>query len=145
MRTVESQSCTAKQESISIIIFKFFVWSFYETKIEKMAEAAGKRAKKRSLSKQREKHLLDIEKKFISRVYDWVSIAIDRERRKENVFVTYNKAEETAKICGVSKRHVYRLKNNQPNEERTSKGRPKISIDNFDKAALSRLVHKFYI
>ena len=88
----------------------------------------------------------------------WVGEAMKREKSGERVFESRSRAKETGKICGMSKTQVIRLKSKHDShhmdetgiereisEVSKNMGRPRIELDNFDKAALSRLILVYYL
>ena len=83
-------------------------------------------------------------KEIIGRVFNWIWLAVEREKAQLRVFpTTRNKALLTADICGVSKSTVYRSRTSidELNEVR---GRPQILFDDYDDVGLSRLILSFY-
>ena len=98
------------------------------------------------------------ERDLVCRVDSWVGEATKREKGGERVFKSRGRANETGKICGVSKRQVLRLKSKHDadhvdktgiereiSEVSKNMGRPRIELNDFDKTALSRLLLGYYL
>lgn len=85
------------------------------------------------------------ENAIMKRVFEWVSEAVERERRGELVFMeSRDKALLAGKICGVSRTKIIRVQKEIDEENKKEKGRPTIQLDEFDQRGLSRLILGFY-
>ena len=90
------------------------------------------------------KNKTDGEKVLIKKVDDWVGEAIMKERCKEKVFTSKDRATVTSKICGIPISEAFNLRKCQGEMQTKKRGRPKIELDELDQRALSRLVLGFY-
>ena len=107
-----------------------------------------------SSKKTRSNHTLLTERKvaFVKRLDNWMLAAADREKFKEKVFSQSSQRPNVAKlvseIFGISESKIYRIrKESEPmeqSENEETRGRPQIKLDDFNKNALSRLIHSFY-
>lgn len=116
----------------------------------------GKRKRKSTAGERKGqvKWLTKEQKTLIAKVNKWVSAAVSREKNKQAVFTHTSPTRITSEICGISERHVYRVKKDEESSsdddggrvcDASPRGRPKIKIDDFNKNALCRLIHSFYI
>ena len=81
----------------------------------------------------------------VQKVFDWVWMAVEQEKTGNLVFNEgRDKGEITAKICGVSRRSVYRAKDITDQQTAHTPGRNRIQFDEFDKRSLSRLILGYY-
>ena len=109
----------------------------------------SKKTPKHRRKKKRNSNISLEEKVLIKNVFEWVSAAVERERRGEQVFNdSRDKASITAKICNVSRREIFTIRqdvsDNEDENATNEMGRPRKSLDEFDQRALSRLILGYY-
>ena len=94
------------------------------------------------------------EKELIFKVDGWIGQAIESEKKTdEKVFLSHDQAVETATICGISRREVFKIRKevsadregtaDEVKKEKKVTGRREIQLDSFDQIALSRLILGF--
>ena len=104
---------------------------------------------------EKERNILHSERELIFKVDSWIGEAIEREKTDEKVFLSHDKAVETAKISGISRREIFNIRKevsagregtaDQEKKEKKVTGRREIQLDSFDQIALSRLILDFYL
>ena len=102
---------------------------------------------------KKERNIPHSEMELIFKVDSWSGEAIESEKTDEKVFLSHDKAVETAKICGISRREVFNIRKevsadregtaDQEKKEKKVTGRREIYLDSFDQIALSRLILGF--
>ena len=59
---------------------------------------------------KKERNIPNSEKELIFKVDSWIREAIESEKTDEKVFLSHDKAVETAKICEISRREVLNVR-----------------------------------
>ena len=102
---------------------------------------------------KKEQNFPHSEKQLIFKVDSWIGEAIESEKTDKKVFLSHDKAVETTKICGISRRGVFNIRKEvsadregtADQEKKGKNGRREIHLDSFDQIALSRLILGFYL